>query len=284
MITNKLNTQSENYFVNLTDNDKVINPSKKIQQMIATGDLSIDTSSNETVGESIIYTYRDTANVKILTAFSCETSHILYNPIEKLLRKNINSQHDWNLGGTDLTNISVLSFSNNIMGDRLAVKYGEIPFSFKIGTDEYVVNDIIVTDEDIKNQFLTSFSNCRYITKKITNNDKAGLFFGQLGLILLFEAITFASIEEDTFVGKNIVATSIYRQRFVKSTKYFCRVTNEKYNISTNPTWSPQKEFTAITTIGLYDNQGILLAVAKLSQPILKEIDSELMTSIVLQY
>ena len=278
MITNKLNTQSENYFVNLTDNDKVINPSKKIQQMIATGDLSIDISSNETVGESVIYTYRDTANIKILTAFSCETSHILYNPIEKLLRKNIKSQDVWNLGGTGLTNISVLSFSNNIMGDRLAVKYGEIPFSFKIGADEYVVNDIIITDEDIKNQFLTSFSNCRYITKKITDNDntKAGLFFGQLGLILLFEA--------NIFADKNIVATSIYRQRFVKSTKYFCRVTNEKYNISTNPTWSPQKEFTAITTIGLYDNQGVLLAVAKLSQPILKEIDSELMTSIVLQY
>ena len=72
------------------------------------------------------------------------------------------------------------------------------------------------------------------------------------------------------------------REEAIKSTHYFCRVGNGRYNFSQNPTYysSPSGDLvnpnfitdprTYITTVGLYNNNSELLAVAKLSKPFLK--------------
>ena len=71
------------------------------------------------------------------------------------------------------------------------------------------------------------------------------------------------------------------RDEDIKSTHYFCRVNNRRYNFSQNPTYyTGSGELTNptyvtdprtyITTIGLYNANSELLAVAKLSKPFLK--------------
>ena len=71
------------------------------------------------------------------------------------------------------------------------------------------------------------------------------------------------------------------REEDIKSTHYFCRVNNRRYNFSQNPTYyTGSGELTNptyvtdprtyITTIGLYNANSELLAVAKLSKPFLK--------------
>ena len=82
----------------------------------------------------------------------------------------------------------------------------------------------------------------------------------------------------------------------VKSTFYFVRARNGEYNFSNNPSFSSGSNgiFTQttfindpkvyITTIGLYNEHQELLAVAKLSQPILKSFSREALIKVKLDF
>ena len=77
---------------------------------------------------------------------------------------------------------------------------------------------------------------------------------------------------------------------------YFIRINNDEFNYTTNPSYYRDRnrflrkehimkspyEFTYITTIGLYNNDGDLLAVAKLSKPIKKTSSTELVIKVKL--
>ena len=95
--------------------------------------------------------------------------------------------------------------------------------------------------------------------------------------------------------GSNSVPTSATRtygvqarsSEQVKSSYYFVRVKNGEYNYSNNPSFVTgslgELKFTTfienptsyITTVGLYNDNRELLAVAKLSQPITKDFTKE---------
>ena len=82
----------------------------------------------------------------------------------------------------------------------------------------------------------------------------------------------------------------------VTSTHYFCRVHSSEYNFSNNPTWANQTtgvpvndEFKTdpkayITTVGLYNDAKELLAVAKLSKPLLKSFSREAVVKVKLDF
>ena len=77
----------------------------------------------------------------------------------------------------------------------------------------------------------------------------------------------------------------------INSTLYFCRATADEFNYSTNPTYTKdngeivvigndqdgiEKSFAFVTTVGLYDANEELLAVAKLSRPVEKNDEKDL--------
>jgi hypothetical protein len=82
----------------------------------------------------------------------------------------------------------------------------------------------------------------------------------------------------------------------VTSTHYFVRIKNAEYNFSNNPSYVTgsvgqlaQTSFvgdpkTYITTVGLYNDSQELLAVAKLSQPLLKSFQREALIRVKLDY
>ena len=86
------------------------------------------------------------------------------------------------------------------------------------------------------------------------------------------------------------------REEQIKSSHYFCRVKSEEYNWSQNPTYYTgsnaeirnatfiQDPKSYITTVGLYNSQNELLAVAKLSQPLLKSRDREAVIKVRLDF
>ena len=85
-------------------------------------------------------------------------------------------------------------------------------------------------------------------------------------------------------------------QTNLHSTVYFCRALNADYNYSTNPTFidsegriiptsgTDNQTRTYITTIGLYDINDNLLAVAKTSEPIKKSPDNEVVFRVKLSF
>jgi hypothetical protein len=85
----------------------------------------------------------------------------------------------------------------------------------------------------------------------------------------------------------------------INSTLFFCRMSADEYNYSANPTYldsdgrivvidegqeDTQKSFTFITSIGLYDSFDNLLAVGKVSRPVLKDGERDLTMKIRLDY
>jgi hypothetical protein len=82
----------------------------------------------------------------------------------------------------------------------------------------------------------------------------------------------------------------------ITSTHYFVRVKNAEYNFSNNPSYVTgsvgqisQTTFvgdpkTYITTVGLYNDSQELLAVAKLSKPLLKSFQREALIRVKLDY
>ncbi len=143
-----------------------------------------------------------------------------------------------------------------------------------------------------------------------------GLFYPDAG-IMVFNASRLSSslgmvpnTEFNTGSSSNTVrnALSLFRrisgssyfaarsEEKVNSTHYFVRVTNKQFNFSNNPTFVtgssggflyPQmfsNPSVYITTVGMYDNNNRLLAVAKLSQPLLKSFNREVLIKVKLDY
>ena len=84
----------------------------------------------------------------------------------------------------------------------------------------------------------------------------------------------------------------------INSTLIFCRLGTNDFNYSSNPTYKTslgrirvietgaedQASFTMLTTVGLYNPNGVLLAVAKLSRPIEKNIEKEITLRVRLDF
>jgi len=85
----------------------------------------------------------------------------------------------------------------------------------------------------------------------------------------------------------------------INSTLIFCRASADEFNYSTNPTYTNdegrivvidagqedvQRSFAFVTTVGLHDDEGRLLAVAKLSRPIEKSDEKDLTIRVRLDF
>jgi len=89
------------------------------------------------------------------------------------------------------------------------------------------------------------------------------------------------------------------REEEVTSTMYFCRANNKEFNFSNNPTFATksgdtegvftQTTFegdpkTFVTQVGLYNDNSELLAIAKLSKPVLKSFSREAVIKVKLDF
>ena len=101
------------------------------------------------------------------------------------------------------------------------------------------------------------------------------------------------------FSSGSLTATTFQNNTNINSTLIFCRATADEFNYSSNPTYTDtgnrirvieqgqedtQRSFTYITTVGLYDVNDNLLAVAKLSRPIEKNDEKDLTVRVRLDF
>ena len=141
-----------------------------------------------------------------------------------------------------------------------------------------------------------------------------GLFYPDRGIIILnphaLEAhmsdFTVATASNSTTIHDNKyyffeminggASFTARNEEIVTSTHYFVRAKNRDFNFSNNSTYYTSSDgtlkvssfvgdpHTYITTIGLYNDANELLAVAKLSQPILKSFDREALVKVKLDF
>ena len=141
-----------------------------------------------------------------------------------------------------------------------------------------------------------------------------GTFYPSLGILLLNpERLNGAGLHLKTVSGSNsddrnnksffyAVRDGGYfqmrRKEEISSTHYFIRATSQEFNSTTNETFYTQSAAgtkqviaglnsdpkTYITSVGLYNNDSELLAIAKLSQPILKSTAREALIKVKLDF
>jgi hypothetical protein len=148
-----------------------------------------------------------------------------------------------------------------------------------------------------------------------------GLFYPDLGIILLNPEWLYGNAGVDLAPGRSAntldnnpqklftaISSSLYfaarREEEISSVSYFTRARNDEFNFSSNPTYktgskdSDGVETTGkfkvasfkgdprayITQVGLYDDDHDLIAVAKLSQPVLKSFSREAVIKVKLDY
>lgn len=141
------------------------------------------------------------------------------------------------------------------------------------------------------------------------SNTVYGLFYPDLGVMIFSSsATTLAGITTTISATAAKNATKFYQglkeasyfaartEEKVTSNNYFVRVTNQQFNYSNNPTfvsgsngifkWSAmtRNPQVYITTIGLYNDNNELLAVAKLSRPLLKTFNREALIKVKIDY
>ena len=147
-----------------------------------------------------------------------------------------------------------------------------------------------------------------------TASGSAGLFYPDLGVLVFnpqylagFGATPHLAISTgsnansgNTVKFYQAISSSGYfqarREEVISSTHYFCRVGNKKFNFSSNPTYFTASDgsFTQptffknpksyITQVGLYNDANELLAVAKLSKPLLKSFAREAIVKVKLDF
>jgi len=129
---------------------------------------------------------------------------------------------------------------------------------------------------DRNNYTSTYGSNAQLYTSSVNNNT-------------LFTAISGGALVNGSY------GFQLNSQENVSSDYIFCRLNNQEYNYSSNPTfvtgsgnllfssmvYNPQ---TYVTTVGLYNNNSQLLAVAKLSRPLVKDFTKEALIRVKLDW
>jgi hypothetical protein len=101
------------------------------------------------------------------------------------------------------------------------------------------------------------------------------------------------------FSSGSLTAATFQNNTNINSTLIFCRATADEFNYSSNPTYTDsnnrirvidegqedvQRSFSFATTVGLYDVNDNLLAVAKLSRPIEKNDEKDLTVRVRLDF
>jgi len=155
-----------------------------------------------------------------------------------------------------------------------------------------------------------SFDQANYITGSIGAmaptgaTDMSGtlsefLYSGSIDDIVDHLAGTRFLSSSDGSAGLDETAVTFQNVTNINSSLFFSRVSADEFNYSSNPTYTDnnnrivvidegqeetQKSFTFVTSIGLYDSFDNLLAVAKLSRPVLNDNDRDITFKIRLDY
>ncbi len=141
---------------------------------------------------------------------------------------------------------------------------------------------VIIADGNVLDQKLS------FQTNKTMNSEGNNHF-------AMFRAISGSAYEINGLTSDNLGFYARNSER-ITSTHYFVRVKNSDYNFSNNPSYVTgsdgqidQDTFigdpkTYITTVGLYNDRTELIAVAKLSKPLLKSFSREALIRVKLDF
>jgi hypothetical protein len=243
-------------------------------------------------------------------------SNAIYSQFQQVLLPA--SQRRFSFGGVSQDDVYVISINRERIKDKLDPGNWELVLSgsngetLRLVDDSGDTNQLGNSNQNVYNVVSGSLLNGVHATTPVY-----GAVYPQFGVIVLgaaaldndaslgtirtsntdaqnhgklFTAISGAAVEN---AANGFQARS---EEEVKSTFFFVRAKNAEYNFSNNPSYVTgsngkllQQTFvgdpkTYITTVGLYNNDNELLAIAKLSKPLLKSFSNEILIKVKLDF
>ena len=224
-------------------------------------------------------------------------SSIIYGQYRSLVLGD--EESNFTLDSTNLTEFYVLSI------DRARYKEKLLPGTFELVTDNGVFIDNSTTLSTVT--YGDAGRVYKVVSGSIANGafdtTQKGYFLPDIGTVLLHtSSIATATDTTADTNGENseklfnaLTSIRLNSEETVSSQYAFVRVRNSEFNYSTNPSNitgsgdlrhnvminAPQSY---LTTVGLYNDNNDLLAVAKLSQPLLKDFTKEALVRIKLDF
>lgn len=208
-------------------------------------------------------------------------------------------------GGTKLREIIVINYARLLYKDEIK----KSSYFFEWGLDAHATpmdTRASASDAGAVNDFRVNSPTGEYGILSSSASGSVGLLFYQAGVVVLTASIFPQSTDMDgagSTIDDILVSSSIsssaneVRRRFydnsfnntteLQSTIYFCRLNNNEFNYSANPTYVSGSKINVknnqldapvsyVTTVGLYSSDNELLAVAKTSEPLRKDPTSEI--------
>jgi hypothetical protein len=243
-------------------------------------------------------------------------SSAIYSQFQQILLPA--SQRVFSFGGVAQNDIYVISINRSRLRDKLDPGNWELVLSGSNGQTLRLIDDSGDVNQ-LGDSTLTSYNvvSGSLLSGVNASSTVFGAVFPQFGCIVLGGVALDASASLATDRTSNVDAQN-HRRLFlaisgaaaanvangfqarseeeVKSTFFFIRAKNAEYNFSNNPSYVTgstgqlrQQTFIGdsksyITSVGLYNNNNELLAIAKLSKPLLKSFSNEILIKVKLDF
>ena len=243
-------------------------------------------------------------------------SNAIYSQFQQVLLPS--SQTTFTFGDVTQDDVYVISINRARIKDKLDPGNWELVLSGSTGETLRLIDNSGDTNQlGNSNQNKYNVVSGSLLDGVLTETEVFGEVYPQFGIIVLSAAALDASASLGTVRTSNTNAqnhgklfTAISGAAFedsangfqarseeeVKSTFFFVRAKNAEYNFSNNPSYVTgsngklnQQTFVGdsksyITTVGLYNNDNELLAIAKLSKPLLKSFSNEILIKVKLDF
>ena len=219
-------------------------------------------------------------------------------------------------GGTKMTECIFMPFSRLLVKDE--IKKGSVELTFLTGGAWGSPSDAkTLYDANAQTQYKVDSPAGEFgllYTNSAGTGDPVGHVYYQAGIAVLTKSVfenfgfpeqTGYSVDQTLVSGSITSSGDALRHRIqnlqfnntteLNSTIYFCRASANEFNYSSNPTYLSGSKIVVknnfddtpvsyVTTIGLYNDQNNLVAVAKLSEPLKKDPTTDLTLRVRLDY
>jgi len=282
-------------------------------------DITAGYASNSSLSASAVANSVSAADIKSKINMYNEMAQVLMGHDLTGSILQFDQDGDLGAGGTKLKEIYVLNFARLVTKDE--IKKGSFSLSLAKGATHSTIDftDVLnITDYNADNDFRVNSPVGEYgvlytSSVAINTGSGVGLLYYQAGMCVLTASV-FAGAEMNVG-GENVAAllsgsgittnANELRRRFanvdfnntteLNSTVYFCRANHNEFNYSANPTYLSSSQIVVkqettdapvayMTSVGLYSADNELLGVAKLSEPLKKDPNNELILRVRLDY
>ena len=280
--------QHSDYYLDVYSSDPDIDTSATVQFSIAYGNLLGDNSPDGKDNNATIDDYN-----------AASSNYVQY-------RNLLNVDNTFTFAdGSSSDSIYVITFNRDRYKEELDINW-QLNINTVQLTDDNTVSDINV---DFGGNYYNivsgsnSISSGSLYTNISDSNDYYGLVYPDHAMLVfngdkIDTDFSLTGNRQESFL--DLIETGAFfetrNKRQLASSIYFVRLKNSEYNFSNNPSFQtgsygdfkhdemlndPQ---VYITSVGLFNEDNELIAVAKFSQPTLKNFEEELLYKIALQY